>query len=259
MTKTFPAIFLGHGSPMLALEDNAVAHGLRQIGQEVLDTFGKPKAILMISAHWYKGRTLVQSAEEPRQVYEMRGFPKELYEVKYEPKGSKDLTDAILAIEGLGAHVDDSWGIDHGTWSTLIHAFPEADIPVVQLSVNGLIGPQACYELGKLLRPLRDQGYLLMASGNVVHNLRLANFHSQQGSPEAVAFNEAIITAIEQRDDQTVIDYERLEHAHYAVPTPDHYLPLLYILGASQGEKPRVFNNIYDLNTMVMTGFAFGM
>lgn len=162
--KKMPAVFVGHGSPMIALDHNELTETYRRLGERILAEFGKPKAILMISAHWYTRGTLVQSAAKPRQVYDMYGFPKELYELKYEPAGCADLTRAVTDLLGEGVEVDDSWGIDHGTWSILVHIFPQADIPVVQLSINGLIDARQSYELGQKLASLREKGYLIMAA-----------------------------------------------------------------------------------------------
>ena len=253
--KTMPSIFLGHGSPMLALDDNNITHTLSSLGQRIIRDYGRPKAILMISAHWYKNRNLIQRTGHPTQIYDMYGFPKALYAVKYPVSGCAELSDAVLAIKELGAVVDNTWGIDHGTWTPLVHMFPDADIPVVQLSVNGILTPQQCYEIGHLLAPLRSEGYLIMGSGNVVHNLRRVNWESRQGSPEAVAFNRYITDAVERRDDEAVIGYASHPNARYAVPTPDHFLPLLYILGSSDGRRITTFNNHLELDSMAMTGY----
>lgn len=253
-----PAVFVGHGSPMLALEDSSVTRTLARIGQQLIQQYGRPKAILMVSAHWYESGNRVQTASRPRQVFDMYGFPPELYDVKYEVDGCRELSDAVLAIKGLSATADDSWGIDHGSWTPLVHMFSEADIPVVQLSVNRLLDARGCYELGSLLSGLRNEGYLLMGSGNVVHNLRKVEWDNPQGTPEAEAFNGFIVKAVERRDDETVIHFDRHPNRRYAVPTPDHYLPLLYMLGASKGEQPQVFNKQCNLGSMAMTGFWMG-
>lgn len=269
--KTMPAVFVGHGSPMLALDHDAITQTLGELGRKIIADFGRPRAILMVSAHWYKNRNLVQRTEQPRQVFDMYGFPEELYQVSYQPKGCAELSDAVLAIPGLQATVDNSWGIDHGTWTPLVHMFPGATIPIVQLSVNGVIGAQGCYDLGRLLAPLRREGYLLMGSGNVVHNLRRVNWHSDHGSAEAEAFNRYITEAVERRDDNAIIHYADHPQARYAVPTADHFLPLLYMLGATAGDvatsegktptaaQPLVFNNTCNLDAIAMTGYAFGM
>lgn len=257
--KRMPAIFTGHGSPMLALDKDAITDTLGAIGKEVISKHGKPKAILMVSAHWYKDRNLVQRTENPEQIYDMYGFPQALYDVVYSPKGCLELSDAVLAVKGLGAEADNSWGIDHGTWTPLVHMFPDADIPVVQLSVNGVAGPERCYEYGRMLAPLREQGYMLMGSGNVVHNLRAVNWESAEGSAETVEFNDYITAAVERRDDKAVVEYKSHRCARYAAPTADHFLPILYMLGASDGEKPLVFNNVCNLDAIAMTGYAFGL
>lgn len=166
-----PVIFAGHGSPIIALEDNELTKEFQKIGERVVSEFEKPKAILSFSAHWFTRGTYVQSDPEPRQVYDMYGFPKELYEVQYHPKGCQELTDDILALLP-DISINDDWGIDHGTWTVLVHMFPGAPIPVVQLSIDGIEGPQSAYDIGKALAPLREKGYLLLGSGNIVHNLR---------------------------------------------------------------------------------------
>ena len=253
--KKMPAVFVGHGSPMIALDHNELTDTYNRLGKRILEEFGKPKAILMISAHWYTHGTLVQSAAKPRQVYDMYGFPPELYELKYEPTGCADLTRDVTDLLGADVEIDDSWGIDHGAWRILVHIFPKADIPVVQLSVNGDITEHAAYKLGQKLASLREKGYLIMGSGNVVHNLRRVNWDSQQGSPEAVAFNHYITEAVERRDDETVIDYVRHPDARYAAPTADHFLPLLYVLGSNSGHHVTTFNNHLELDSMAMTGY----
>ncbi len=266
-----PVIFLGHGSPMLALEKNDVANGLHEIGEKILDKYGRPKAILMVSAHWYVGGTFIQTDPEPRQVYDMYGFPQELYEVKYEPKGCADLSGRVSELLGGSVSVNNEWGIDHGTWTTLVHVFPDASVPVVQLSVNKNISERECFEIGKKLSLLREEGYLIMANGNIVHNLSMVQWDNNDGTPMCKSFNEKIISLVEGQDIDALIDYKNLPDWKYAVPTPDHYLPLLYCLGAADSdvdslaesdanvENVTVFNNICDLGSMAMTSFAFGL
>lgn len=254
-----PVIFSGHGDPMIALRDDEVTRGMRKIGDKVLEQFGKPRAILAVSGHWYVPETFVQKTPTPKQIYDMYGFPKALYEVKYPAQGDAELSDRVLALLGGDVTVNNDWGIDHGTWTVLVHMFPEADIPVVQLSVNQRLSPEQHYELGKKLAALREEGCLIFGSGNVVHNLRMVEWDNPNGTEAALRFNRAIIDRIEARNDPTVVNYAALPDAAYAVPTPDHYLPLLYVLGASQGEKPLIFNDICNLGSMAMTGFAFGL
>lgn len=259
MSKRMPVLFSGHGSPMLALEQSDATRELRAVGERVIEQFGKPKAILSISAHWYTRGTFVQTAESPKQVYDMYGFPKELYDYQYPVQGCPALGERVCEVLGDRVRVSNNWGIDHGTWTVLCHMFPTADIPVVQLSVDGTISREAILEIGRQLAPLRDEGYLIFASGNVVHNLRRVEWENPNGSEACIAFNETVKDKIAARDDRAVMQYEKLEHAAYAVPTPDHFLPLLYTLGAAEGEKPAVFNDRCNLGAIAMTGFAFGM
>ena len=257
--KKMPVIFSGHGSPMLALDNNDVTCGLREVGDAVLRKHGKPKAILAISAHWYVRGTYVQRTENPKQVYDMYGFPRELYEFKYPVKGDVALADRVSDLLGERVSVKNDWGIDHGTWTVLCHMFPDADIPVVQLSVDATLSKDEIYEIGKSLAPLREEGYLIFASGNVVHNLRRVDWDNPKGSPECIAFNEAITNYVVARNDKAVVAYETVPNAAYAVPTPEHYLPLIYCLGAAERETPEVFNNHCELGAIAMTGYSFGL
>ncbi len=254
----YPVLFLGHGSPMLAIEDTPAARGLKAFGKEFRETYEKPKAILMISAHWYTHGSRIQTVSTPKQVYDMYGFPEELYQVKYPVTGYKPLSDRVQELLGDTVTVDDTWGIDHGTWTVLIHVFPEADIPVVQLSVDMDASPEECFAIGEKLAVLREEGYLICASGNVVHNLRMVRWDMQDGTPQCKAFNDTVVRDVVNHDLDPIIHYDSLEYADYAVPTPDHYLPLLYTLGAAKEEPVTVFNNLCDLGSMALTGFRFG-
>lgn len=256
--KRMPVVFSGHGSPMIAIEDNDITHEMNRVGRDIIQKYGKPKAILAISGHWFARGTYVQSAENPRQIYDMYGFPKELYEVKYPVTGDAELTEAVRKILGSAVSVNDSWGIDHGTWTVLVHMFPEADIPVVQLSVNQNLSPRQSFELGARLQGLRDEGFLIFGSGNVVHNLRMVNWDNEGGTEATVAFNDYITDAIVAGNKAKVINYGSHPAAAYAVPTPDHYLPLLYCLGAAGDDKADVFNKICNLGSMAMTGYVWG-
>ncbi len=253
-----PIVFSGHGSPMVALENNEITQGMAAIGQKILNEYGKPKAILAISGHWYVPGTFIQSAQTPKQVYDMYGFPPELYALKYPVKGDAQLTQDVQKLLGEVVSVNDTWGIDHGTWTVLVHMFPNADIPVVQLSVDKNLTPQESFELGQKLTSLRDEGYLIFGSGNVVHNLMRVDWDNEGGTEMTLRFNKQITDAILSGDNETVIGFEKLQDARYAVPTPDHYLPLLYTLGAADGDKAQVFNNICNLGSMAMTGYIWG-
>jgi len=257
--EKMPVIFVGHGDPMIALKINEMTETLKKIGKNIIEKHGEPKAILCISAHWYTKDTFIQSTEIPNQVYDMFGFPNELYEVKYSVKGSKELTKDVEKILGNEVKINDDWGIDHGTWTVFVHMFPKAKIPVVQLSVNANLSANKAYKLGEKLAKLREKGYLIVGSGNIVHNLRKIEWDNPKGTQEADKFDRYILENISKREDEKVIKYEEHEYSNYAVPTPDHFMPILYILGASQGEKPYIFNEMRELGSLSMTSYAFGL
>ncbi|ALQ40129.1 dioxygenase [Fusobacterium hwasookii ChDC F174] len=257
--EKMPVIFVGHGDPMIALKINEMTETLKKIGKNIIEKHGEPKAILCISAHWYTKDTFIQSTEIPNQVYDMFGFPNELYEVKYPVKGSKELTKDVEKILGNEVKINDDWGIDHGTWTVFVHMFPEAKIPVVQLSVDANLSANKAYKLGEKLAKLREKGYLIVGSGNIVHNLRKIEWDNPKGTQEADKFDRYILENISKREDEKVIKYEEHEYSNYAVPTPDHFMPILYILGASQGEKPYIFNEMRELGSLSMTSYAFGL
>jgi 4,5-DOPA dioxygenase extradiol len=253
-----PVIFVGHGSPMIAITHNEHTEELKRVGDYVLKTYGKPKAILMISGHWYQNDFFIQTDEHPKQIYDMYGFPNELYEVKYEVDGYRPLSDEVIKRMGDKlVSVNNDWGIDHGTWSVLVHMFPKADIPIVQLSVNARLNAKGSYLTGELLSDLREEGYLIMGSGNVVHNLREVDWENPKGNYMSDGFDAYIKEAILKRDDEKVINYSSHKYASYAVPTPDHFLPLVYMLGASQGDHATVFNDYRELGSMAMTSYLF--
>ncbi len=253
-----PVVFSGHGSPMVALDHNDITKTMTAVGEKINADYQKPKAILSISAHWYTKGTFVQSAAQPRQIYDMYGFPKELYQVKYPARGDAELTERVQDLLGNKVEINDSWGIDHGSWTVLVHMYPNADVPVVQLSVNGQLSAKQSYDLGKKLIPLRDEGYLVFASGNIVHNLSRVEWDNPDGTPQTHAFNDYIIDAVKAKDADKIINYEAGPNASYAVPTPDHYLPIAYALGAADGDSASVFNNVCNLGSMAMTGFIWG-
>lgn len=248
-----PAIFVGHGSPMNAIEDNIYSNTWKKIGKRF-----KPKAILMISAHWYVNKTATQDATEPKQIYDMYGFPDELYQLTYPVSGDAELTAKIIEELQGAVTVDNSWGIDHGAWSVLVHMYPEASIPVVQVSVNRAKSPQEQYELGLKLAHLRELGYMIIASGNIVHNLRLVNFEQSEPFDWAVRFDDYIEQAITAREFEKCINYALEPASKLAVPTPDHYYPLLTMLGTtSADDKISVFNKGYEYGSLSMTGYIF--
>lgn len=234
----FPTIFFGHGNPMNAIEDNAYARAWSALGRAL----PKPKAILCVSAHWYLPGTLVTAVEQPRTIHDFGGFPRPLYEVQYPAPGDLALCERVREL--TGARFDDQWGLDHGTWSVLVHAFPGADVPVVQLSIDETQPAEAHYALGRKLQPLRDEEILIVGSGNLVHNLHTFSWgrHPVEPFDWAVRFEHNAREWIAARNHQPLIGYEQLgRDAMLSAPTPDHYLPLLYILGASTADDEPSF------------------
>jgi 4,5-DOPA dioxygenase extradiol len=235
---SMPAIFFGHGNPMNAIEENAYAAAWRRIGQSI----ARPKAIVSVSAHWYLPGTLVTAMERPRTIHDFGGFPRKLYEVQYPAPGSPQLAARLREL--AGAEPDDGWGLDHGTWSVLVHVFPEADIPVVQLSIDETQPAQYHYELGRRLAPLRDEEILVMGTGNLVHNLHTYAWGRHPAEPFdwAIRFEQLARRLMTEGNDAPLIDYEALgRDAMLAAPTPDHYLPLLYVLGARRPDDEVTF------------------
>ena len=252
-----PVIFSGHGDPMIALRKDEVSMTFEEVGKQFLAKYGKPKAILAISAHWYTHGNLLQKTENPPKINDMFNFPEELYKLQYQVKGCAELSDKVAEILGASVEIDNDWGIDHGVWSVFVHMFPAADIPVVELSVNGDISAEEIFEIGVKLSDLRAQGYLIFGSGNIVHNLREADWDNTNGTEKTLQFNQEIIDAVKNGNTKKVIEYEKISNANYAIPTPEHYLPLIYCIGAADGDGAKVFNNVCNLGSMAMTGFIF--
>lgn len=253
-----PVVFFGHGSPMNTLVRNEYTEAWRRIG----DSIAAPKAILCVSAHWYTEGTAVTAMSRPRTIHDFYGFPQPLFEVQYTAPGEPKLASRVRELLApLDVGLDESWGLDHGTWSVLKHAYPKADVPVVQLSIDGTQPPQFHYELGRRLAPLRDEGVLVAGSGNVVHNLRLMRRGAGQGFDWAVRFNERVREALATRDHRTLIDFETLgEDARLSVPTPEHYLPLLYIAGLQGADESMAFPvDGYDLGSISMLTAVAGL
>jgi 4,5-DOPA dioxygenase extradiol len=230
MAETMPVIFFGHGNPMNALFENDWTRGWAELGRSM----PRPKAILCVSAHWYIPAVAVTSMERPRTIHDFGGFPRELFEVEYPAPGSPELAGRVAEL--LGDHVlmeDTQWGLDHGTWSVLCHVFPEADIPVAQLSINEAEAAPFHYQLAQLLRPLRDEGVLVVGSGNLVHNLHTYAWGKKDVDPFdwALRFEAAARELISKGDHAPLVAYEEMgADAVRSAPTPDHYLPLLYVL-----------------------------
>lgn len=234
MNTRMPAVFFGHGNPMNALQTNVWTESWAAIGRAI----PTPKAILCVSAHWYPPATLVTAVEQPRTIHDFGGFPRPLFEVEYPAPGDLALCERVqevLAPVDVGA--DAGWGLDHGTWSVLVHVFPDANIPVVQLSIDETQPASFHYDAGRRLAPLRDEGVLIMGSGNLVHNLHSYGWGKHVPEPYdwATRFETRARQWMLDGNHQPLIEYEQLgRDAMLSAPTPDHYLPLLYILGAQQ-------------------------
>lgn len=230
MISPMPAIFFGHGNPLNALLRNAYTEGWSAIGRSI----PRPKAVLCVSAHWYLPGTAVTAMKTPRTIHDFGGFPRELYNVQYPAPGSPALAERVRdLLAPLEVGMDESWGLDHGTWSVLCHVFPQADIPVVQLSIDETRPPDFHYETGKRLAPLRDEGVLIIGSGNLVHNLHTYAWGAHEAEPFdwAVRFETQARGFLSTGEDAPLVHYETLgRDATLSAPTPDHYLPLLYII-----------------------------
>ena len=223
-----PVIFFGHGSPMNTLAENRYTEAWRRLGASV----PRPKAILCVSAHWYTHGTAVTAMERPETIHDFYGFPQALFDVQYPAPGDPGLAARVGdLLAPIDVQLDQGWGLDHGAWSVLVHAFPEASIPVVQLSIDGMQPPRFHYDVGRRLAPLRDEGVLVIGSGNVVHNLRVMRRGADTSPYDwAVRFNERVRDALAARDHDALIEYEAGgADAALSIPTPEHYLPLLYV------------------------------
>lgn len=251
--EKMPMIFVGHGSPMNAIEDNKYTRGWREIAKKL----PKPKAILAISAHWYTKGTRIQDEEYPKMIYDMYGFPKNLYEVVYPARGSAEYAQKTIELIKNPVIIDNSWGLDHGTWSVLVRMYPGANIPVYQLSIDGYVNGREHFEIGKYLKELRNQGVLILASGDVVHNLGKISY-IDDGFTWAEEFDSYIKESILDREFENVVNYEKHELAELAVPTPDHFYPLLYTLGAcDDNDEIEVFNEGCLSGSLSMTSYLF--
>ena len=237
MTELMPVIFFGHGNPMNAVSRNAYTDGWVSIGKSI----PHPKAVLSVSAHWYVPACAVTVNSTPETIHDFGGFPTELYQVEFPAPGSPELARHVKdLLAPVSVALDESWGLDHGTWSVLTHVFPKADIPVVQLSIDERQPPLFHYDLGKRLAPLREEGVLVIGSGNIVHNLHTYAWGKREVHPFdwAVRFEKHARDLLLKGEDTGLIAYERLgRDAMLSVPTPDHYLPLLYVLGLRKAKE----------------------
>ncbi|HNX78368.1 MAG TPA: 4,5-DOPA dioxygenase extradiol [Prolixibacteraceae bacterium] len=260
-TERMPVLFLGHGSPMNAIEENEFVRGFREVSK----TLPTPSAILCVSAHWETRGTFVTAMEKPRTIHDFGGFPEKLFKVQYPAKGNPELAgETQRLITGTQVAKDLSWGLDHGAWSVLIHLYPKAEIPVVQLSLDYSAGPQVHYDLAKELAVLRDKGVLIVGSGNMVHNLRRvawdklnADNYGYDWALEASAKFKKLIT---EGDHRQLVNYKSLgKEVEMAVPTPEHYLPLLYVLALKDKNDPiYLFNDKAVGGSLTMTSVKVG-
>jgi len=232
MRKKMPALFVGHGSPMNAVDNSEFARAWERLG----GTLPKPRAILSVSAHWYQAGTAVTIAAHPRTVHDFGGFPEELYRITYAAQGDPVLAEGVRELlSPVPVAADPDMGLDHGTWTFLLRAYPDADVPVIQLSIDERKPPAFHFELGGRLAPLRDEGVLILGSGAIVHNLGAYNWNRPAAKPrkEGVRFEDHVRGLLLDRDDKGLVGYEALgRDTEFAAPTPDHYLPLLYVAAA---------------------------
>mgnify|MGYP000852371818 FL=1 len=244
-SERMPLLFLGHGSPMNAIEENQFVEGFRTIAKQI----PVPQAILCVSAHWFIDKTMVTYMDNPKTIHDFYGFPKELYEVEYPAKGHKELAKEVQKLlypNEVG--LDLSWGLDHGAWSVIKHLYPKADIPVVQLSIDYTKEAYYHFHSGSLLQSLRERGVLIIGSGNIIHNLRMVDYNNFEkdnfGYDWAKEIRENINKKLMEDDFEPLINYkEEIPNFIKAIPSPDHYLPLLYILGAKHKEEKISFFN----------------
>ena len=256
-----PALFIGHGSPMNGIEDTEFSERWKRLGSEI----PRPRAVVCVSAHWLTRGTFVTAMTQPKTIHDFGGFPKALFDVQYPAPGSPEVaaeTKQLVKKADIG--LDHDWGLDHGTWTVVRRMFPDADIPVLQLSIDYHKPPQYHYELAQELAALREKGVLVIGSGNMVHNLRMVDFsHINEpgyGFDWAHEMNTIFKQKIGDGDHAALVNYQNLsKSATLAIPTPDHYYPLLYILGIrGKGENPEFFNDKAVAGSLTMTSVRFG-
>jgi 4,5-DOPA dioxygenase extradiol len=246
-----PVVFLGHGSPMNAIEDNDFHRGWAALSTRL----PRPNAVLCVSAHWETQGVGVTAMAEPKTIHDFYGFPQALFDVRYPAPGDPALARRVAGL--LSAHkpvLDSAWGLDHGSWGVLIAMYPRADIPVVQLSLDMTKAGQYHFDVGRALRPLRDEGVLILGSGNIVHNLRLFDWRKPQQLDWAVRFDSTVKERIASGQNEDLIAFERLgEDAALSINSREHYLPLLYVLGARETSETVSFFNETVMSSISMT------
>lgn len=253
-----PVLFVGHGSPMNAIDDNEFSRTWVKLGKAL----PRPRMILSISAHWCTKGTFVMASERPRTIHDFYGFPEQLFRLRYPAPGSRDLVERVRGlIKSVKVQGEENWGLDHGTWSVLGRMYPQADVPVVQLSLDNDAPASRHYQLGKELARLREEGVLIMGSGNIVHNLFEMVWREGFAYPWAIDFDKEVEGRIASEDHEPLINYQMFgQAARRAIPTNEHYLPMLYVLGASKrGERIDFFNKKVTLGSVGMRGFVIGL
>jgi 4,5-DOPA dioxygenase extradiol len=260
-TERMPVMFLGHGSPLNAIDENEFVAGFRNIAQSI----PKPSAILCISAHWFINKTAVTAMEIPKQIYDFGGFPQALFDVKYTPKGSLLLVDeTIKTVNKVKVEKDENWGLDHGAWTVIKHLYPNADVPVVQMSIDYTQNAAAHFEIAKELQSLRNKGVLIIGSGNIIHNLGLVDFYNlnkdNYGYDWAIEARTIMNNLIEKGDFKSLTQYQTLGKAvQLAIPTPEHYLPLIYSLSLkTEKDELTLFNDKLQGGSLSMTSVRIG-
>lgn len=251
-----PAIFFGHGSPMNAIQETEFSLGWRNLGQKIIQN--KPNAVLMVSAHWITDGTKITVNEYPPTIHDFGGFPRDLYRVEYPAPGSRELAESIIdTTVGFSIEPDDSWGLDHGTWSILKWVFPYANIPILQLSIDRNLTMQGYFELGKALAHWREEGVLLAGSGNLVHNLSLLNWQNLDEEPEwAVEANDTMKVLVHNRNVEELAKANAISpYVNLAINSAEHFVPALYCLGFGEGYSHLEFFNDRIQSSLSMTGF----
>lgn len=260
-TQKMPVLFLGHGSPMNAIEENQFVQGFRNVAKEI----PKPNAILCISAHWFTQGTKVTAMDMPKTIHDFGGFPKALFDVEYPAPGNPALAkETAELLSPVFVEEDHNWGLDHGAWSVIKHMYPNADIPVIQMSIDYTKPPQYHFDLAKRLEKLREKGILIIGSGNIIHNLRMVDWKNINtvgaGWDWAIEAREKTNNWLIDGNFQNLIDYQKQGLSlQYAIPTPDHYLPLIYSLGLKNSSEDLVlFNDDLIAGSLSMTSVRIG-
>lgn len=258
MIKKMPVLFLGHGSPMNIVLDNDYTRDLIELGK----TLEKPKAILVLSAHWKTRGGYINYSEKPKQIYDFSGFPEELYNIKYEPNGGLEYAEKVYKIlEEDGYKLTEEWGLDHGTWGVLKFLFPNADIPTFQVSLNANLSEEEHYKIGRKLAKLREEGILIIGSGNIVHNFQYFDYEMYgEGSKEAKEFDNYIKEALLNNNSGKIINYKKLGSlAKFAAPSDEHYLPMIYISALQEeDDKIEFIHESIQNRTMSMRSVKIG-